>query len=689
MNKLPLKREFTSFDVAAVVRELKKSILNPRVSNIYQLNSKKLLFKLRTRDGNINRMVIEAGKRFHLTTYTTEKPSTPPSFCMALRKYLRNAFLTSIEQYEFERIVIFRFKKKSGFVELVLEFFGEGNIILVDEKGEILQALTYKHMRDRNILRGETFRFPPSSGKNPFKVSLEEFRNNLKKFENVEVVRGLARFLSIGGLYAEELLLRAGLDKTKSCNTLSSEEIAKLFKHLQDLLLQVTDGKLEPCIVVDNKGFFLDAIPIKLKRYQNFKFKSYLSFNEALDEFFVRTEVLEKSRTIASAKVEELKQEANRLRRIIEVQKKTLTEAKAVAERYSKIGDAIYAHAGELQLLIDRFIKEKESGKEWKQIVSEVLTEKKVGVSPSIFLDYFDERNLKIYVCVEDLRFGLSLRKKLFDIAGKFYERSKRARQKMEGAKNALETTQRQLEEIEIKIRENKGVLTQVKPEEAVEEIAKRKIKPKKWFEKFRWFISSDGFLVVAGKDAVNNEVLIKKYTKPNDIVFHADLVGAPFVVIKTEGKKPSKQCLREAGEFAAAFSRGWREGFASVDVYWVKPEQLSKGGFSGEYVPKGAFVVTGKRNWMRGTPLKVAIGMKEKNGKIEFVNGPVEAVRSKAKAYIVLVPGQQSGKKLFKQVLKILAAKMSRGLRGKIEKISFEKIREYIPYGKGRIFEK
>jgi len=370
------------------------------------------------------------------------------------------------------------------------------------------------------------------------------------------------------------------------------------------------------------------------------------------------------------------------------VQKKTLAEAEAVAERYRRIGDTIYAHAGELQLLLDRFIQEKKGGKEWKKIISEVSAEKKAGVKPSVFFDSFDEQGLKLYVSVDGLRFGLNLRKKLFDIAGKFYERSKRAKQKMEGAQKALEKTKQQLAEMEAKVREMEA-LTHAKPEETIEEITKRKIKPKKWFEKFRWFTSSDGFLVVAGKDAVSNEVLIKKYTEPHDIVFHADIMGAPFVVVKTEGKKPSEQCLREAGEFAAAFSRGWREGFASVDVYWVKPEQLSKGGVSGEYVPKGAFMITGKRNWMRNTPLKIAVGVKEENGELRFIGGPVEAVKSKAQAFVTLVPGQKQGKELFKRILKVLAAKMPKEMREKIEKTSVERIREYVPYGKGRIITK
>jgi hypothetical protein len=289
---------------------------------------------------------------------------------------------------------------------------------------------------------------------------------------------------------------------------------------------------------------------------------------------------------------------------------------------------------------------------------------------------------------VDGLRFGLDFRDKLFDGAGRFYERSKRAKQKLEGAKAALDETRKKLVEVEAKIKKAE-TLEHVKPAEAAEELVKRKIKGKEWFEKFRWFVSSDGFLIVAGKDAVSNEVLIKKYTTADDIIFHADIIGAPFVVVKTEGKKPSEQCLREAGEFAAAFSRGWREGFASTDVYWVKPDQLNKGGPSGEYVPRGAFVVSGKRNWLRGVSLRVAVGVVIKeNGETSFVGGPVDTVKAKAKTFVIVVLGDQSGKELFKRILRVLAAKMPKKLREKVLKASVEEIREFIPYNKGRVLE-
>jgi predicted ribosome quality control (RQC) complex YloA/Tae2 family protein len=278
----------------------------------------------------------------------------------------------------------------------------------------------------------------------------------------------------------------------------------------------------------------------------------------------------------------------------------------------------------------------------------------------------------------------------VFEEAARFYEQGKRAKQKLDGAKTALLNSRTKLNEVEARMREAHALELE-EPESIMEELTKRKVKHKEWFEKFRWFVSSDGFMVIAGRDVVTNEVLIKKYTENNDTVFHADVLGAPFVVVKTEGRKPSEQCLREAAEFAAAFSRGWREGFASIDVYWVKPDQLSKGGSSGESVPHGAFIVRGERNWMRGVPLRTAIGITTniEKGSPKIVGGPVDAVKAKSKSFVVVVPDDFSGKELFEHILKILAGKTAKEHRKEVSSLSSEEMREFIPYGKGAILQK
>jgi predicted ribosome quality control (RQC) complex YloA/Tae2 family protein len=677
------KKEFTSFDASAAVHELKDALVNSRVNNVYQLDAKTLLLKLHKTDKPPLRLVMEAGRRLHLTAYALEKPLVPPAFCMALRKHLRGAWLTSAEQYEFERIIIFYFKTKTGMLRLILELFGEGNIILTSEKGEILQALIFKRMRDRNILRNEIFQFPPSSGKNPFKVTEEELENALKDLD-VEVVRAIARFVGVGGVYAEEILLRANVEKTKHCKALTNPEVNAIFDSLQSLLSTISSFKVEPRIVLAEDGSFLDVVPFRLKRYEAFKSQPYSSFNEALDEFYVKVTAAEKA--VASSGVDELQREAERLKRMIAEQEQALREAESTAERDKCIGNVIYAHSSELQTLLDKISAAKREGKDWNAIISEVLTAKRSGRTPEAFVESFDARNLAVNVCMDNMRFSVNLRRTLFENAAEFYERGKKAKQKSTGALTALEESRRRLAEIEQNLREAEA-LKRAKPMEAMKELAKRKVKSKEWYEKFRWFISSDGFLVVAGKDTVSNEVLVKKYAEPDDVVFHADVTGAPFVVVKTEGKEAGEQVLREAGEFAAAFSRAWREGFGSAEVYWVKPEQLSKSGPSGEYVSHGAFAVSGKRNWMRSVPLRLAIGVVA-NGEVRFVGGPVEAVKAKTKAYVTIGPGDVAGKELLKQALRLLALKLPREQREKVGKASIERIREFVPYVKGRLVE-
>jgi predicted ribosome quality control (RQC) complex YloA/Tae2 family protein len=363
-----------------------------------------------------------------------------------------------------------------------------------------------------------------------------------------------------------------------------------------------------------------------------------------------------------------------------------LTEGEAKAELDRRTGNTVYAHIRELQALFDELLTWRQSGKDLKAVVARVRAEKQKGLMPSTFFESIDNRGLTLTVSVDGLRFELHPHRTLFENASEFYERSKQTRLKMKGARNALEDSRRQLASVEANIRDAEAS-EHGKPAEALKELKKLKIKPKKWFEKFRWFFSSDGILVVAGKDAVTNEVLVKNHTSDGDVVFHADIVGAPFVVVKTETKEPSQQCLSEAAEFAAAFSRAWREGFGSVDVYWVRPEQLSKGGPSGESVGHGSFVVRGQRNWMRGVKLELAVGiLRDTNNVLQFVGGPVGAVRAKAEVYAKIVPGDLPGKELLKLVLKVFASKIPKELQEKIVKASIEELREYVPFNKGGI---
>ena len=148
---------------------------------------------------------------------------------MMLRKYFRDFWLRSIEQYEFERIVTITFETKTGMLKLVVELFGDGNLIITNEQNVIIHALAFKKMRDRDIMRNVVLELPPASGKNPFKVTQPELAELLANAGDTEVVRVLARSLGIGGTYAEETLLRANIDKTNALQRPLSHRSCRLF----------------------------------------------------------------------------------------------------------------------------------------------------------------------------------------------------------------------------------------------------------------------------------------------------------------------------------------------------------------------------------------------------------------------------------------------------------------------------
>ena len=681
------KKEFSSFDVAAAIKELKTTLAESRVNNIHQLDEKTVVFKLHKTDLPPIRLVLEAGRRLHATSYAEENPAEPPAFCMILRKYLRGAWVAGIDQYEFERIVTVSFRTKTGLLKLVMELFGDGNIILTNEQNVIIHALAFKKMRDRDILHNVVLQLPPSSSKNPFKVTQNELEESLKNAGETEVVRSIARFLGVGGVYAEEILLRAKVDKTKHCNALSNDEVKEVFEALQTLLAAVSGGNLEACIILGDQGDFVDVVPIKLKRYEGSKVQVYDSFNQALDEFYLRVTVAE--RAVNHLEVDKIKKEAERLSRMVAEQEKSIHEDESKAERDKLIGDTIYAHFNELQTFQDQLIKANIQGHEWDSIIKTVMAAKKTGKVPAAYFEGFDGKNLALNLGIDNFHFSFNLRDSLFDNANRYYEHGKRAKEKSQGALSALQDSKRKLAKIERELTQAEE-LKSLKPAQIMEALSKRKLEMenKEWYEKFRWYTSSDGFLVVAGKDTVSNEVLIKKHTIQEDVVFHAEITGSPFVVIKAEGRVISDQALREAGEFAASFSRAWRENLGTADVYWVKVDQLSKSGPSGESVPHGAFFVVGKRNWTRNVPLRVAVGIvvgEETN----FVGGPVESVKAKTKAYVVIVPGDSTGKDLLKQILKSLMLKLHKEQREKAGKTSIEQVREFVPYTKGTINQK
>lgn len=666
--------ELSSLDIAVITAELDMILKDSRINNIYQLNEKTLLLKLRKPNGLRENLLIEAGTELHTTVYVLKTPLKPPDFCMALRKYLRNGRIKKIQQHDFERIVELTVESKAGEYRLVIELFGDGNIILVDPENKILHALTYKRMKDRNIIRGEIFKYPPPRGKDP-RTLRREALDEIRKMGQIEVVRSIARILGIGGKYAEEILIRAGVEKNTPSFALKDDELNSIYESLWKLLSEVSVENETPSIFLDGEDRWIDVAPIEMKKYSNLKSIRFKKFNQALDEFYTRSFAKEKTSEVEGT----IEQQIARLERILKDQERTIQKSLRQAETYRRIGETIYLHLNELQFLIQKIMSDKRSGKSWKEIMEDLIREKKKSRVPAIYFEAVNPKTMMLRVSINDLAFDLDLKISAQKNAAQYYERAKKAEKRAKGAEEALKRTQTKIEEAKRRRLEKTEQISELPP----------KMKKREWYEKFRWFHSSEGFLAIGGRDKTQNEMLIKRYMEPKDLVFHAEITGAPFVLLKTRGKQPSENTIYEAAQFAGSYSRAWKEGLGSINVYWINPDQISKSPPSGEYLSKGAFMIYGSRNYVRNVPLEIAIGLKKEEDQIQVIGGPPQAIANQTGIYVKIVPGNESSGQLAKRIRRILAKMLSEDERRNFQKIPLEEIQRFIPSGRGAISNK
>lgn len=137
-----------------------------------------------------------------------------------------------------------------------------------------------------------------------------------------------------------------------------------------------------------------------------------------------------------------------------------------------------------------------------------------------------------------------------------------------------------------------------------------RPVRKQMWFEKFIYFISSDGYLVLGGKDAQQNEILYRRYLKKGDVYVHADLHGAATVIIKNNPETPDApippSTLSQAGNLSVCTSSAW-DSKAVMSAWWVNADQVSKTAPTGEYLTTGGFMVRGKKNFL--PPAQLLLG--------------------------------------------------------------------------------
>ncbi len=626
----------SNVDIFTISNELNNLLSGARVDKSFQPTQDIVVMRFHVPGTGRVDLVMQCGSRIHTSQYPLENPTTPPSFPMLLRKRVKGAHVESIKQHNFDRVVEIKVKKDKYYT-IIVELFDKGNIILLDDENNIILPLKRKRLSNRDISSKIEYAFPEERGINPMTITESEFKEVFSDSES-DVVRTLARN-GLGSLYAEEVIKRANeiteLDKNTHNEELTEKQIEGLYLGFKDLFDNLTEGKIKPQIVKNESKE--DVVALDLINYENFEKTYFESFNEACDEFYSK----KVNTSIKNTKESAWNKKVNKFEKRLRLQQETLDNFYKTIEDSQHKGEVIYSNYPTIENIVNVVNQARSNNYSFKDIGKTLKKAKKEGMAEAQIYESIDKMGV-LTLKIDNTTLNIDPKLTIPENAENYYEKAKKAKRKTKGAQIAIENTKKQLEDIK------------AKKDVAMENIAvpkKRVKKNLKWYEKLRWFLSSDGHLVIGGRDANSNESVVKKYLEPNDIYLHADIHGASSTAIKLNGDELNDDLLKESGEFAASFSSAWSMGFTSQDVFWVNPDQVTKTPESGEFLAKGSFVIRGHRNYIRGARVKLAIGIVDYEGK-RIMAGPIEALEKYCDNYVVIKPGFTKKEAIAKKII-------------------------------------
>ena len=613
-----MRRQLSSLELRCVLREL-RGLVGLTVDKAYHVDGFHVLVRLKGR-GTKGAIHISSGSYVAAGDIEVPEGSQPTSFAMLLRKYLSGARLVDVRQEGFDRILRFSFEGAEGPRELVVELFGSGNVILIQD-GVIIQPLTIRSWAKRTLKSKEDY-IPPPPPLDVKDLDAGKLATVLAGSKS-DVVRTLAASVGLGGQFAEEACIIACVAKDAKASQLPRYDADKLMVAIEEILKRAESGTLEPVAIIEG-GLPVDFSPFPLRIHAGRETRAFPTFGEAARFYF---ESHPRDTGSGDATVSEEKRAT--LERTVEQQRRAIERLETETVELEKKAEIVYTNYLYYNTLIERV-----KPAPLEDIPSIVPGAKVVDARQHLY-------------SVPSPDGGETILQKGKDInqnAGRLYEVAKKSREKLDGARRALEETLAKGEE-----------LARSKPEPKVQ---KRKTF---WFESYRWFVTSEGNLVVAGKDAKSNEQVVKKQLKERDLYAHAEVHGAPSAVLKSSGPDVAPRDIgdsskREACEFSLTFSKLWNAGLTTGASYWVTPDQVSKTPEPGEYLAKGAFVIRGKRNYAKDIRVRCALGRFELSGQPLAMCGPEAAVSAHCEKFVVLEPGELKKSDVAKDASRALA---------------------------------
>lgn len=650
--------ELSGVELSYLINEIKSNIVQGYyVSDVTPVTRDSFLFKLHhSTKPDIMLMISSKG------IWVTElkfKPLEQNYLGEIVKSHLERSKIDSIHQPGSERIVIFNFKHPvRGLRILVVELFADGNIVLCDEKSNILAILKPIEAKHRTLRVGTVYEFPPRRGIDVLTISMDDFVNMSNNVESsgLQVVKWVGRVTSLPRKFVEEIVRRSNV-QTETVKNLTRDEISRIYYNTRSLVEEIsTSSKHSPILIEDEDGNPRDVLPIPTGATATARTRKVTDYTEAVDQV-LSYQIINLGQRLKTTNIES---RLSALLHDISEQDRAKEQVIVKAHTIRKVARELMSIPYEGQDI------------EPYEPFTKLIQEKLVNV-----FNYKGTRYLE--VAGEDIEFQRNPAR----MSSMLFQRAKDLERGLSSIDEARSRLVVQIDKLRRQVNsiESKGP-------------AVRYVRNKEWYERYRWFITSDGLLAIGGRDASSNSAIIRKHLGEQDLVFHAEIHGSPFFILKNGHSLDNVgRSLLEVGQATVSFSRAWKDGLYGSDAYWVTPAQVKKGAPTGQFLPKGSFVIEGKRNYVKGLEIQLAIGIIKQKEDFFLCCGPLQAIKASSLMYAGLLPGGHdpinAAKKVRNEYVSVLAGSTKQielSLLHFVKNMSLDDYIRALPTGQSRI---
>ena len=583
-------------ELAFLVKEISERTAGYYVNNIYPINQNSVLFKLHHPDKPDLFLVISSiGMWF---TGIKIDAIEDNKLVKRLRDDLLRLKIVRIEQIGVERIAYLTFSGFDKEFVLICEFFGDGNIMLCNKDLKVLALLHSIAVRHREIRVGSIYAPPPQKGLNIFDMSSENF-TEIKSI-STPIAKWFGRTYGLPTKYAQEILRIANVDFDLVCQNITDQQIERIILASKTLTNDIVSGNHNPVIVKSDDEF--DVYPVS-STIQDTTHEQIPSFMEGLDKIFSNI-ILDKGKLVKSGSID--KKIAD-LQSKIDEQTKAISLVKEKSEKISSVAKSLYSFSS--------------------YGVSSILDSPVAQILKASNAELIKDRGI-LFLKIDDEKIQINSESSFPAIASTIFNEAKRQSSAIELIESLKIKNLKELEKLKSQSQETKKA------------VFFTEFKKKEWFERYRWFNTSDGLLAIGGRDSSSNSAIIRKQLTKNDKVFHAEIFGSPFFILKDVPDSLPFDSLNEVAQATVCFSRAWREAMYGMSAYWINPEQVKKAAPSGQFLSRGSFVLEGHKNFIKAPNLRLAVGVQYHDERYILTCGPPEPIKKNCICYAIIEPG-------------------------------------------------